>query len=293
MTLEVVSGVAEFRAACDRVRNAGVLGLVPTMGALHEGHLALVRAARERSAAVAVTIFVNPTQFGPNEDFSRYPRKLEQDVELCREAGVSLVFAPPTEAMYPKGERTRIHVAGLTDHLCGPKRPGHFDGVATIVCKLFQVAGPCTAVFGRKDYQQLKVVERLVRDLLIPAEVVGYPTVRDADGLARSSRNVYLSAEQRGRALSIPRALSRAVQRFAAGERRVGLLQAAAEAEIAAAADRVDYVTLADADELSPLSSTTATGDRALLAVAAYLGSTRLIDNVVLAEDPAPIAEIA
>ncbi len=291
MRLQVVTGVAEFRAACDAVRRGGALGLVPTMGALHDGHLALVRAARERTAAVAVTIFVNPTQFGPNEDFSRYPRTLERDVELCREAGASLVFAPPAEAMYPTGERTRVRVAGLTDFLCGPKRPGHFEGVATIVTKLFCVAGPCVAVFGRKDYQQLKVIERLVRDLLLPVEVVGHPTVRDTDGLARSSRNVYLSDAERARALSIPRALSHAVRRFSAGERSAGALQAAAEAEITAAADRVDYVTLADADELTPLSPETVAGDRAVLAVAAFIGSTRLIDNVVLGEDAAPIAE--
>ena len=290
MTLELVHGVDEFRAACDAVRQQGSLGLVPTMGALHRGHLALVEAAKKLTSAVAVTIFVNPTQFGPNEDFSRYPRTLERDVELCREAGARLVFAPSTEAMYPKGEKTRVHVAGLTEHLCGPRRPDHFDGVATIVSKLFAVAGPCTAVFGRKDYQQLKVIERMARDLLLPITVAGYPTVRDPDGLALSSRNIYLSPEERQRALAIPRALSAAVASFAAGERRVSELLGAAEREIAAVASRIDYVSLVDADELTPLSPEAPVPGRALLAVAAFFATTRLIDNVVLGEDRAPLA---
>jgi len=290
MTLELVTGVDEFRAACDAVRQKGALGLVPTMGALHRGHLALIEEAKKLTSAVAVTIFVNPTQFGPGEDFARYPRTLERDVELCREAGAALVFAPEADAMYPKGEKTRVHVAGLTEHLCGPRRPGHFDGVTTIVSKLFAVAGPCTAVFGRKDYQQLKVIERMTRDLLLPVTIVGHPTVRDDDGLALSSRNAYLSADERQRALAIPAALSAAVLSFAAGERRVAELAGAAERAIAAAATRVDYVSLADPDELSPLSPEEPVPARALLALAAFIGSTRLIDNVVLGEDRAPLA---
>src|SRR5450432_3218578 len=195
------------------------------MGALHAGHLSLVREARARADVVAVTIFVNPTQFGPSEDFARYPRRLDRDLELCREAGVSHVFAPEASEMYPAGERTRVHVSELTASLCGPHRPGHFDGVTTIVSKLFAVAGACVAVFGRKDYQQLKVIERMTRDLLLPVEIVGLKTLRDTDGLALSSRNAYLTLEERARALAIPRALSAAVSAFASGERRVGRLR--------------------------------------------------------------------
>jgi pantoate--beta-alanine ligase len=173
--------IAEFRAACDAVRAGGArLGFVPTMGALHAGHLHLVRVARRHAERVAVSIFVNPTQFGPNEDFARYPRNLERDVELWASAGADLVLAPTPAEMYPPGEKTRVRVAQLTEHLCGPFRPGHFEGVATVVTKLFAIAGACTAVFGRKDSQQLKVIERLARDLLLPVQVVGEPTVRDA-----------------------------------------------------------------------------------------------------------------
>jgi len=283
--------VAEFRNAAQAVRNGGKrLGLVPTMGALHAGHLSLVAEARARAAEVALTIFVNPTQFGPNEDFARYPRTLERDLELCREAGVSHVFAPDASEMYPMGERTRVQVSGLTAALCGPHRPGHFDGVTTIVSKLFAVSGECVAVFGRKDYQQLKVIQRMTRDLLLPIEIVGLRTLRDADGLALSSRNAYLSSEERERALSIPRALTAAVTAFASGERRISALRRAALAELDAGDLRLDYATFADADELVPLPEDGLAGERLLLAVAGFMGKTRLIDNVVLGEDPAPIA---
>ncbi|MET0790346.1 MAG: pantoate--beta-alanine ligase [Polyangiaceae bacterium] len=291
MALTVHRTVAEFRRAANAVREAGKrLGLVPTMGALHEGHLSLVREARSRAAEVAVTIFVNPTQFGPNEDFERYPRTLERDVELLQGAGASHVFAPEASEMYPAGERTRVHVSGLTDALCGPHRPGHFDGVTTIVSKLFAVAGECVAVFGRKDYQQLKVIERMTRDLLLPVEIVGLSTLRLSDGLALSSRNAYLSAEERERALAIPRALSAAVAAFEAGERRTGALRRLALPILEHADLRLDYLTLADADALVPLADDAPSGERALLAVAGFMGKTRLIDNVVLGEDRAPIA---
>jgi len=291
LTLTLHRTVAEFRKAAQAVRSAGKrLGLVPTMGALHAGHLSLVGEARSRAAEVALTIFVNPTQFGPNEDFARYPRTLDRDLELCREAGVSHVFAPEASEMYPKGERTRVQVSGLTAALCGPHRPNHFDGVTTIVSKLFAVTGECVAVFGRKDYQQLKVIERMTRDLLLPVEIVGLRTLRDTDGLALSSRNAFLTPEERQRALSIPRALSAAVRAFAAGERRVSALRQMALAELAAGGLRLDYATLADADELVPLGEDDLGGDRLLFAVAGFMGKTRLIDNVVLGEDPAPIA---
>jgi pantoate--beta-alanine ligase len=285
MTLELVRTVADFRAACDRARAAGKLGLVPTMGALHRGHVALIEEARRRAANAAVTIFVNPTQFGPKEDLARYPRDLEGDLEKCAAAGASLVFAPEASEMYPSNERTRVRVSELTEHLCGASRPGHFEGVATIVTKLFAATGPCVAVFGRKDYQQLKVIERMTRDLLLPVEIVPFPTVREADGLALSSRNAYLSAEERERALAIVRALRAALESFAAGERSASALRAPAAAAIEAAGLRVDYVTLADADRLVPFADAARVPERAVLAVAAYAGATRLIDNAVLGED--------
>ena len=291
MTLALHHTVAEFRRAANALRSANKrLGLVPTLGALHEGHLSLVREARRRADEVAVTIFVNPTQFGPNEDFARYPRTLERDLELCREAGVAHVFAPDASEMYPVGERTRVQVSHLTDALCGPHRPGHFDGVTTIVSKLFAVAGECIAVFGRKDYQQLKVVERMTRDLLLPVEIVGLKTFRDADGLALSSRNAYLSSEERARALGIARGLSAAVIAFEAGERVVGELRNAALEHLTQAELRLDYATIADADALSPFTDGARIGDRALFAIAGFMGKTRLIDNVVFGEDAAPIA---
>jgi pantoate--beta-alanine ligase len=289
--LSVASTAADFRAACDAVRASGkTLGLVPTMGALHAGHLALVAEAQKRADAVALTIFVNPTQFGPNEDFAKYPRVLERDLELCRGAGVALVFTPPVAEMYPPGERTRVRVEGLTDHLCGPFRPGHFEGVATIVTKLFAVTGPSIAVFGRKDYQQLQVVRRMARDLLIPIEIVGYPTLRDLDGLALSSRNQYLSTLERERALAVPRGLSAAARAFASGERRAGFLRRAVTSFVEPAASRIDYVTVADPETLEPLSDDAVTDRRVLVAVAAFVGTTRLIDNVVLGEDKDPLA---
>jgi len=284
--MQVATTIAEYRALCDALRGeGGGLGLVPTMGALHRGHLALVAEARRRTRHVALSIFVNPTQFGPNEDFQKYPRPLEQDLELCREAGVALVLAPDASEMYPAGERTRVQVSGLTDALCGPFRPGHFDGVATIVTKLFAATGPAVAVFGRKDYQQLQVVKRLARDLLLPIEVVGFPTVRDPDGLALSSRNAYLAPAERERALAIPRGLARTLALHAAGERNAGKLRAAAAELVAAAATRVDYVSVAGADNLRVFADTEAVGERAVVAVAAFVGGTRLIDNAVFGED--------
>ena len=282
--------IAEFRAACDAARTGGArLGFVPTMGALHAGHLHLVRVARRHAERVAVSIFVNPTQFGPNEDFSRYPRNLERDVELLASAGADLVWAPTPEEMYPAGEKTRVRVSGLSEHLCGPFRPGHFEGVATVVTKLLAMAGPCPAVFGRKDYQQLKIIERLARDLLMPVTVVGEPTVRDVDGLALSSRNAYLSAEERARALASPRARAEAAAAFAAGQRRAGALIEPVRAALGAAGLRPDYAEIADADELFPLAPDAQVGDRALIALAAFCGTTRLIDNLVLGEDAAPV----
>jgi pantoate--beta-alanine ligase len=281
--------ISEFRAACDVARAGGArLGFVPTMGALHAGHLHLVRVARRHAEHVAVSIFVNPTQFGPNEDFAKYPRNLERDVELLAGAGADLVLAPSADEIYPKGEKTRVRVRGLGEHLCGPFRPGHFEGVATVVTKLFGLAGACTAVFGRKDYQQLKIIERLARDLLLPVRVVGEPTVRDVDGLALSSRNAYLSADERRQALAIPRALAAAAARHAAGERGARALIEPVRAALTAAGLRADYAEIADPDELLPFEADARVGERALVALAAFCGTTRLIDNLVLGEDAAP-----
>jgi pantoate--beta-alanine ligase len=258
------------------------------MGALHDGHLQLVKVARRHAERVAVSIFVNPTQFGPNEDFAKYPRTLERDVEQLEKVAADFVLAPSADEIYPKGEKTRVRVTGLGDHLCGPFRPGHFEGVATVVAKLFAIAGPCTAVFGRKDYQQLKIIERLARDLLMPVTVVGEPTVRDPDGLALSSRNAYLSTAERQRALAIPRALAAAAAAYAAGERRAGALVQPVRAALQRAGLVLQYADIADPDELFPLESSADVGARALLAIAAFCGTTRLIDNLVLGEDVAP-----
>jgi pantoate--beta-alanine ligase len=277
---------SEMRAACDAARAAGKrVGLVPTMGALHAGHLSLVKEARARADWVVTTIFVNPTQFGPNEDFARYPRDLAGDVAKL---DCDVVFAPAVEAMYPPGDETRVHVGKLAESLCGPHRPGHFEGVATIVTKLFALAGPCAAVFGKKDYQQLAILRRLAIDLFLPIVVVGHPIVREADGLAMSSRNAYLAKDERERALSLSRGLAAAWRAFASGERRAGALRDAANAIIAPASTSVDYVTVADADSLSPFSDDARLGDRALIATAVRIGKTRLIDSVVLGEDPIP-----
>lgn len=254
------------------------------MGALHEGHLSLVDRARRDADFVAVSIFVNPTQFGPNEDFARYPRDLARDVALLAPRGASLVFAPDPSRMYLPGDATRVRVDSLTSTLCGPFRPGHFEGVATVVTKLLALAGPSVAVFGRKDYQQLAVIRRLVRDLFLPVTVVGHPIVREADGLAMSSRNAYLSAEERSRALALSRGLAGAARAFGSGERRAAALVDLVRAEVVPVADSIDYIEVVDDASLSEVPDGIITSDRALLAVACHIGRTRLIDNVILGE---------
>jgi len=279
-----------FRRACDEARARGRrVGLVPTMGALHAGHVALIIEARQRADFVAVSIFVNPTQFGPGEDLARYPRPLDSDAQKCAEAGAAVVFAPSDTAIYPPGDETRVRVGPTAAPLCGAFRPGHFEGVATVVTKLFALAGPCVAVFGRKDYQQLQVIKTLTRDLFLPVEVVGMRTVREPDGLAMSSRNAYLSPEQRAAALAIPRGLTRAARAFAAGERRAGALAAEIRGEVENVATSIDYVSVADPDSLRVLEPDEAAGERALCALALRLGGARLIDNMVLGEEPPPL----
>lgn len=277
---------AEFRRACEDARaGSSKVGLVPTMGALHEGHFSLIDEAKKRADFVAVTIFVNPLQFGPGEDLDRYPRTLESDLAGCRERGVDLVFAPDPGSMYPAQFQTQVSIEELTKPLEGECRPAHFDGVTTVVAKLFNLAGPCAAMFGRKDYQQWKILSRMAHDLDMPIEVVGCPIVREGDGLALSSRNRYLSASERKRALGIASGLRRAHDAWREGERSPDMLRSLAEEPVQLEFDRVDYVAAVDPDTLvSPAESPF----RLLIAVAAHLGATRLIDNVVLGEDPRP-----
>lgn len=286
----VVHTRAELALSCDDARATGRrVGVVPTMGALHEGHLSLFDAARAHASFLVATIFVNPTQFGPHEDLDRYPRDLEGDVARCASRGVDLVFAPSSSEMYADGHATTVHVGRITDVLCGPHRPGHFDGVATIVAKLLALCAPCDAVFGRKDYQQLVVIRQLVRDLDLRVAVHGSATVREHDGLAMSSRNRYLAPADRDRALAIARGLTAVSHAFAGGERDAATLRAIARAPIDASFDHVDYVDVCDPDTLRVLGTGDRTGARALVAAAARLGTTRLIDNVVLGEEPPPI----
>jgi len=287
--MKVIDSPDAMRADLDAARARGMrVGLVPTMGALHAGHLALVRAARERAGYVAASIFVNPTQFGPNEDFARYPRDLDGDVAKLGSAGCDVVFAPNATAMYPAGEQTRVRVGSLAEPLCGAFRPGHFEGVATVVTKLFAIAGPCVSVFGKKDYQQLAILRRVAEDLFLPVQVVGHPIVREADGLAMSSRNVYLSKDERVRALALSRGLGLAARAFAAGERRAGVLRGMVRAEVERVATSIDYVDVADPKSLQVHADEAQVGERTLVAIACRVGSTRLIDNVVLGEDPPP-----
>jgi len=261
-------------------RAGGRLGFVPTMGALHEGHLSLVQAARAASDVVAASIFVNPTQFGPNEDLAKYPRSFERDCELLEREGVELLFAPAVEEMYPAGAVTWVTVEGLSDKLDGRSRPGHFRGVTTVVAKLFHVVEPDAAFFGQKDAAQVAIIRRMVRDLNLAVELVVCPIVREADGLAMSSRNAYLDAEQRKRALVLHRSLMRVQQLAGAGERSAARLLAAGRDEIASESSvRLDYFEIVDAETLDRVEEVSG---GALVAVAAYVGSTRLIDNVVL-----------
>ena len=279
--MQVLSTVHEMRAACRAVRKSGQsLALVPTMGALHAGHIALVRAARAQCDVVAASIFVNPTQFGPNEDFSKYPRTFEKDCALLEAEGVALLFAPQSEEMYPKGASTFVEVEGVGDRLDGRSRPGHFRGVATVVAKLFHIVGPHKAFFGQKDAAQVAVLRSMVRDLNFPLDLVVCPTVRESDGLALSSRNRYLSAEERGRALVLSRALNVIAAAYGAGQKDVARLLEAGHSVLATEPDvRIDYLEIVNADTLLPLTEAV---PGALVAVAAYLGATRLIDNTLL-----------
>ena len=274
-----ITSLAELRTA--RLGLTGSLGLVPTMGYLHRGHLSLVERARAENDHVAVSVFVNPTQFGPNEDLSRYPRDLARDLELLAPYHVDLVWTPTPEAMYPAGFQTWVNVEQVSAPLEGKQRPGHFRGVATVVAKLFNAFTPDRAYFGQKDAQQVVVIRRMVRDLNFPLEIVTCPIVREPDGLALSSRNVYLSAEERQAATVLSRALRAAEAAFAAGERDADTLRAVVSSTLAAEPlAREEYVSAADPETLAELETIGAAGT--LLSLAVRVGKTRLIDNVVL-----------
>lgn len=279
--MKICATIKDIRAASHAAHLAGQrLSLVPTMGALHEGHLSLVRAARAQSAFVIVSIFVNPLQFGPTEDLAKYPRTSDRDQDLLEKEGVDLIFAPSVAEMYPITAVTYVNVEGLSDRLDGQSRPGHFRGVTTVVSKLFHIVAPDLAVFGQKDAAQVAIIRRMVRDLNIPVEIVVAPIVREPDGLAMSSRNAYLDPQQRQQALVLSRSLQRLQEIFQQGERSAAQLVAAGRRLLADQPSvRIDYLSVVDPESLESVPEIKRD---ALLAVAAYVGTTRLIDNVVL-----------
>jgi pantoate--beta-alanine ligase len=279
--MEIISDLKRIQRLCSDLRREGRrIAFVPTMGYLHEGHLSLLREGRERGDVLVLSIFVNPTQFGPNEDLAAYPRDLQRDLDMARSVGVDLVWTPPPQQVYPEGYATYVNVEGLTEVLCGASRPDHFRGVTTVVCKLFNVVQPNVALFGQKDFQQLAVIRRMTIDLNLPVEVVGMPIVREADGLAMSSRNVYLSAEQRQQALVLSRAIARAQEMARGGVADCGEILAALHSMIAGEPDaRVDYLQICHQSTLREVARVD--GDSVLL-MAVFVGKTRLIDNSFL-----------
>ncbi len=275
-TIRDLNALREWRCAV-----SGKVALVPTMGALHDGHMALVAEAKAKADHVVASIFVNPKQFGPNEDLSRYPRREAADATLLKEAGVAVLWAPDVDTMYPDGFATNVQVAALGDGLCGASRPGHFDGVATVVAKLFNQVRPDIAVFGEKDWQQLAIVRRMALDLDLGVEIIGLPTQRDADGLALSSRNIYLSEEERRAARMLPRALGEAAAAIGNGQ-EIDESLARAVTTIEKAGFDVDYVAVVD-DRLNPVKKMAEIGGSARILAAARIGTTRLIDNLPVA----------
>jgi len=280
MSVRVVHTVNEIQGSLSSPGTSGkIVGLVPTMGALHAGHIRLMEIAKQECGVVAVSIFVNPLQFGPNEDYARYPKTLEADLEICRQHGVDLVFAPSVEEMYPLPNTPLVDVpSGLTEHLCGPFRPGHFQGMATVVLKLFDVVKPNRAYFGEKDAQQLAVIRRIVRDRSLPIDVVGVPTVRESDGLALSSRNRYLSQQERQIAPFLYKALKEAARLIGSGDNDAAQVRKAAmrllDEDLGIS---VEYFEIVDPDNLQPV---TRIDGPVLIAAAAWVGTTRLIDNI-------------
>lgn len=281
-------GAVRERVAAAR-RQSQSIGLVPTMGALHAGHASLLRAARSETGYVVASIFVNPTQFGPHEDFGRYPRPLEQDLHVCAVEGVDLIFYPEVEVMYPPGFRTHVEVSELQDGLCGASRPGHFRGVATVVLKLFNSVQPDVAYFGQKDAQQARIIQQMAADLDVPVRVRVCPIVREADGLALSSRNQYLDPDQRRHAPALYRALAEAQAQIRAGERAAAAIRGLLSARIGATPGaQLDYAAVVDADTLRPLDGL---HGQVLLALAVRFGATRLIDNMVVRVEEVPSTE--
>ena len=281
MTPVLTTTIGDTRLALGGPRTRGLsIGLVPTMGALHEGHASLIRAARAEMGFVAVSLFVNPTQFGPKEDLAKYPRPFEKDVALCAAEGVDLLFHPDPAVMYPPNFRTFVQVEGLQDVLCGGSRPGHFRGVVTVVLKLLNIVQPERAYFGQKDAQQVRVLEQMVRDLDVPVTLRVCPTVREPDGLALSSRNLYLNPDERKQATVLYRALEEIKRRVDGGERRAAsLLQTARDLITREPAARLDYVSIVDWETLQPVEHLQG---RILVALAVIIGTTRLIDNILL-----------
>ena len=279
--MEVIETVERMQESADEFRSAGyTVALVPTMGYLHEGHLELMRVGRKHSDKLIVSIFVNPAQFGPTEDFGEYPRDTEGDLKKAREVGADVVFMPSVEEMYPEVSQTKVHVEKVTQHLCGISRPGHFEGVATVVCKLFNATKPHMAVFGQKDYQQLTVISRMVEDLNMDIEIIGVHTIREEDGLAMSSRNSYLNLEERKSALCLKKSLDLADRMFQDGEKTASVIREAVESLIKGHDfTEIDYVTLCDPATLEDIETL---GDNSLLALAVRVGNTRLIDNCLL-----------
>ena len=280
--MQVIQTVPELRAALERSRRNGQsVGFVPTMGCLHEGHLSLIRQARRETACVVVSIFVNPTQFGPQEDFARYPRTFESDCAQSQTAGADIIFAPSTEAFYAPNSSTWVEETQVTQGLCGTFRPGHFRGVTTVVAMLFNVVQPQIAYFGRKDLQQLGAIKRMVRDLHFPVKIVAHDTVRETNGVAMSSRNRYLSADELKQATAIPAALQAAQSAVQAGERSAAKIQAIALSRLQAeSALKLQYCEVIDEETLQPV--TQIVPGKTAIAVACYLGKTRLIDNIIL-----------
>jgi len=279
MIMQILKTIAEMKDYVSGIKaSGGKIGFVPTMGYLHKGHLDLMVKAREYTPQVVVSIFVNPTQFAPNEDLDKYPRDFERDEELCRETGVECIFYPTPAVMYPDGYSTYITVEGLSSGLCGVSRPTHFRGVATVVAKLFNIVEPDFSVFGEKDYQQLAVIKRMVRDLNMKVEIIGYPTVREKDGLAMSSRNAYLSPEERDVAPVLNRSLKHALSLFRNGETSAKKVKKEVSEMIEDAPGCIiDYVEIVDGISLAPVERVT---DDAVMALAVKLGKTRLIDNI-------------
>lgn len=279
--MEIIDSCEEMQKRSEALRSAGhTIAFVPTMGFLHEGHLELMRVGRRHSDRLVISIFVNPSQFGPTEDYDQYPRDTEGDLKKARGLGVDIVFLPSVQEMYPEHYQTKIQVQGITQHLCGISRPGHFDGVTTVVAKLFNITRPHIAVFGQKDFQQLTVVSRMVMDLNMDIQIIGVPTVRESDGLAMSSRNKYLSPEERNSALCLKKSLDMAEEMFRGGERDARVIKKAVESLILGHPfTEIDYVSICDPVTLEEVEGLM---DETLLALAVRVGTTRLIDNCVL-----------